>query len=104
ASRRASLAFGEGEPVLRDIDLTVAPGQCVAVVGPSGAGKSTLIGLVARLMDPSHGRILLDGRDLREIELAALRSQIGVVTQDTYLFHASVLDNLRYARPSATRE
>jgi ATP-binding cassette subfamily B protein len=100
--RRVSLAL-DGEPVLRDIDLTIAPGQDVAVVGPSGAGKTSLIGLVPRLFDPSQGAVLLDGRDLRDLQLAFLRRQIGVVTQDTYLFHASALENLRYARPAATR-
>ncbi|HEY6554404.1 MAG TPA: ABC transporter ATP-binding protein, partial [Vicinamibacteria bacterium] len=102
--KRVSLGYDDGTLALRDIDLEIAPGQCVAVVGPSGAGKTSLLGMVARLIDPTKGGVLLDGRDLRDIELSALRSHIGVVTQDTYLFHASVLENLKYARPDATSE
>jgi ATP-binding cassette subfamily B protein len=86
------------------VNLHVPPGQCVAIVGPSGAGKSTLVALLLRLHDPTSGRVLLDGHDLRTIELGSLRSHIGVVTQETYLFHGTVLDNLLYARPDATRD
>ncbi len=89
---------------LRDIDLEVAPGQCVAVVGRSGSGKSTLAALVARLYDPNAGAVSIDGHDLRTLDLASLRAHIGVVSQDTYLFHVSILENLRYARPEATVE
>jgi ATP-binding cassette subfamily B protein len=102
--RRVFLEYDDGTLALRDIDLEIAPGQCVGVVGPSGAGKTSLVGMVARQIDPTKGGVLLDGRDLRDIELSALRSHIGVVTQDTYLFHASVLENLKYARPEAASE
>ena len=95
------ISFPDGD-VLSDIDLTIEPGQCVALVGPSGAGKTSLARLVPRLSDPSRGRVLLDGIDLRAIELRSLRSHVAIVTQETYLFHASVLDNLRYARPQAS--
>ena len=101
AFRGVSFAYG-ADATLVDIELDVAPGQCVALVGHSGAGKSTLVGLVPRLYDPSAGAVLLDGRDLRTLTLASLRAQIGVVTQETYLFHASIRDNLRYARPDAS--
>ena len=87
---------------LKDIDLEVPAGQVVALVGPSGAGKSTLATLVPRLYDPSAGRVLIDGHDVRTVQLASLRAQIAVVSQETYLFHASILDNLRYGRPDAT--
>jgi ATP-binding cassette subfamily B protein len=97
-----SFGYGEQGPTLRHIDLDIGAGDSVAIVGPSGAGKSTLAGLVLRLYDPSAGRILLDGHDYRELQLATLRRHIAVVSQDTYLFHASVADNLRYARPEAT--
>jgi ATP-binding cassette subfamily B protein len=103
--RFEGVTFGYGDddaPVLRDVDLVVPAGACVALVGPSGAGKSTLAALVSRLHDPSAGRVLVDGRDLREVTLASLRAHIGVVTQETFLFHASILDNLRYARPGAS--
>lgn len=89
---------------LSEIALDIAPGQCIALVGRSGAGKSTLAALVPRLYDPTVGRVLVDGHDVRSVELASLRSHVGMVTQDTFLFHASLLENLRYARPSATRE
>lgn len=96
-------AYSESDgPILRDLDLDIAPGACVALVGRSGAGKSTLAALVSRLYDPSEGAVRIDGHDIRSIDLASLRSHIGVVTQDTYLFHMSILDNLRYARPGAS--
>jgi ATP-binding cassette subfamily B protein len=96
-----SFAYAKDAPVLRDVDLRIEEGQCVAVVGPSGAGKSTLAALVARLYDPTGGTITLDGRDLRQVRLKDLRAQIGVVTQETYLFHTTLRDNLRYSRPDA---
>src|SRR5215471_18124687 len=77
------------------------PGQTLGVVGPSGAGKSTLVNLLLRFVDPQHGRILLDGHDLRELPLDLLRQQVAVVAQDTYLFYGTVADNLRVARPDA---
>jgi ABC-type multidrug transport system fused ATPase/permease subunit len=88
--------------VLRDVSLHIRPGERVAILGPSGAGKSTLLALVARLYDPLQGRVLIDGHDLREVTLASLRSQAAQVQQETYLFNASVLENLRYGRPDAT--
>jgi ATP-binding cassette subfamily B protein len=98
-----AFAYAEGEPLtLRDIDLDIKPGQVVAVVGRSGAGKSTLAALVTRLYDPSAGVVRIDGHDLRTLDLASLRSHVAVVTQETYLFHVSILENLRYARPEAT--
>src|SRR5690606_23991068 len=82
--------------------FAIAPGQTVAFVGPSGAGKSTLANLVPRFYDPTAGRILLDGRDLRELELASLRSHIGIVNQETILFSGTVYENLLLAKPDAT--
>jgi ATP-binding cassette, subfamily B, bacterial len=99
-----SFAYGDADATLHHIDLEIAPGESVAVVGPSGAGKSTLAALALRLYDPTSGRILLDGHDYREIKLKTLRQHIAVVSQETYLFHASIADNLRYAQPEASTE
>jgi ATP-binding cassette subfamily B protein len=92
---------GEGG-ILSHVGVHIPAGSCAAIVGPSGAGKSTLGLLVSRIVDPSRGRVTLDGHDLRTLDLRDLRSHIGVVTQETYLFHATLLDNLRYARPDAS--
>jgi ATP-binding cassette subfamily B protein len=88
--------------VLRGVSLDIAPGETVAVVGSSGAGKSTLIALVPRLYDVTSGAVRIDGTDVRDLTLTSLRSAIGVVTQDPHLFHTSIGDNLRYARPDAS--
>jgi len=99
-----SFSYGTDGVTLRDVELDVAPGQCVAIVGPSGAGKSTLAALVSRLYDPTEGRVTIDGHDVRALELASVRSHIAVVSQETYLFHTSILDNLRYGCPGATQD
>jgi ATP-binding cassette subfamily B protein len=89
---------------LRDVDLRVEPGMLAAIVGPSGAGKTTISYLIPRLYDTTAGRVLLDGHDVRELTLTSLSDVIGMVTQESYLFHASVRQNLAYARPGATDE
>jgi len=89
---------------LTDVDFAASPGQLVALVGPSGAGKTTTTYLIPRLYDAQSGSVEIDGIDVRRIHLESLGRQIGVVTQETYLFHASVLENLRYAKPEATME
>jgi ATP-binding cassette subfamily B protein len=94
----------EGAPTLRDIDLTVAPGARVAIVGETGAGKTTLGYLVARLYDPTGGRVTIDGVDIRDLSFAALARTVGLVSQETYLFHASIRENLRFAKPDAGDE
>ncbi|PGH51874.1 MULTISPECIES: ABC transporter ATP-binding protein [Streptomyces] len=93
-----------GAPTLSGIDLTVPAGGSLAVVGPTGSGKSTLSYLVPRLYDVTGGRVLLDGVDVRDLGLDTLARAVGVVAQETYLLHASVADNLRFAKPSATDE
>lgn len=99
---RLRFSYEPGTPVLQDIALTVAAGQTIAFVGPSGAGKSTLANLVPRFYDPTGGRILLDGHDLRDLGLASLRSHIGIVNQETILFSGTVHENLLLAKPEAT--
>jgi ATP-binding cassette subfamily B protein len=91
-------------PVLSHINLKIRPGEKVALVGPSGGGKTTLCSLVPRFYDPTEGRILIDDHDIREVTLKSLRSTIGVVQQDVYLFSGSVFENIEYGRPGATME
>jgi ABC-type multidrug transport system fused ATPase/permease subunit len=98
-----TFAYGD-TPVLRDVDIRVPAGGCIALVGESGGGKSTLAKLVARFYDPREGAIRVDGRDLRDIELAGFRRQLGVVLQDPFLFSGTIADNIRFARPEATDE
>lgn len=96
--------YNPAHPVLQRVSLQIKPGERVAILGPSGAGKSTLLALVSRLYDPDAGRVFIDGHDLREVTLRSLRGQMAQVQQETYLFNASVLENLRYGRPDATLE
>ncbi|MCC3768016.1 ABC transporter ATP-binding protein [Streptomyces sp. UNOC14_S4] len=95
---------GQPRAVLSDVDLTVPAGGSLAVVGPTGSGKSTLSYLVPRLYDVVGGRVLIDGVDVRDLDFDTLARAVGVVSQETYLFHASVADNLRFAKPDATDE
>ncbi len=104
--RFENITFGYDprQPVLREVDLTVAAGEHIAIVGPNGCGKSTLMNLLLRFFDPDTGRILLDQTPIDQVRLADLRSRIGLVTQQTHLFDGTILDNIRYGRPEATRE
>jgi ATP-binding cassette subfamily B protein len=95
-------AYAEGTPVLSGVSFEAKPGELVALVGPSGAGKSTITYLAARLYDPTAGAVTIDGVDLRDVTLESLAHTVGSVTQETFLFHATVAENLRYARPGAT--
>jgi len=90
--------------VLHDIDFHIAPGQAVALVGPSGAGKTSIANLLCRFYDPTHGCILVDGHDLRQVQLQSLRRQVSTVLQDTFLFNASVRENLLYGKPDASQQ
>ena len=91
-------------PVLEDINITVRPGERIALVGPSGGGKTTMCNLLPRFYDTTSGSITIDGQDIKNVTLQSLRSNIGVVQQDVYLFSGSVYENISYGRPGATRE
>jgi len=97
-----NFAYVEGHPTLRDMSFEVQPGQFAALVGPTGAGKTTIAYLVPRLYDVGSGRVLIDGHDVRDVTLASLGDSIGMVNQEPFLFHTSIRQNLRYARPDAT--
>lgn len=100
---QVSFGYGAGVPVLDHIDLIVRPGERIGLVGRSGAGKSTLVNLLLRFFDIGQGRITIDGQDIRHVTQESLRTQIGLVTQDTSLLHRSIADNIRYGRPQATQ-
>ncbi len=102
--REVSLAYNGGRPALEDVELAVEAGRIVALVGPTGAGKTSLVALMARLYDPSRGAVLIDGADLRSVDVRSLRAQVAFVADDSFLFSASVAENIAYARPDATRE
>ena len=101
---RVSFRYQDERDVLRDVSFVMEPGQLVALVGPSGSGKTTISNLIPRLYDPTAGRVLLDGCDLRDVGLRSLGEQIGMVTQETFLFHATIRDNLRYGKQDATMD
>jgi ABC-type multidrug transport system fused ATPase/permease subunit len=99
--QRVTLRYDGSEPALSGIDLEVEPGRTVALVGPTASGKTSLVGLLARLYDPSEGRVVIDGADIREVDLASLRSEIAFVADDSFLFSDTVAANIAYARPGA---
>jgi len=99
-----SFSYGDERAVLRDINLEVTPGEVVAIVGSSGSGKTTLVHLLPRFFDVSGGRLLIDGRDVRDVTIASLRSQVGIVTQDTILFNDTVRNNIAYGQPHVSQE
>jgi subfamily B ATP-binding cassette protein MsbA len=100
--KNVSFEYLPGHPVLRNVSFTLKQGEVVALVGPSGGGKSTLADLVPRFYQPTSGQILWDGQDLTNIKLASLRSHIGLVTQETILFHDSILNNIAYGKPGSS--
>jgi ATP-binding cassette subfamily B protein len=99
-----SFRYDPETPLIQDLSLVAAPGQTVAIVGPTGAGKTTLVNLIMRFYELSSGRITLDGTDIAQLPRAELRSKIGMVLQDTWLFHGSIRDNIAYGRPDASDE
>ncbi|MDH5675291.1 MAG: ABC transporter ATP-binding protein/permease [Myxococcales bacterium] len=99
-----SFGYDNDKRVLEQVDLTIEPGETIALVGPTGAGKSTVAKLIVRFYDPQEGSISIDGHDLRDVTLKSLRSQLGVVPQEPFLFHGSIRDNVTFARPDAGDE
>jgi ATP-binding cassette, subfamily B, multidrug efflux pump len=93
--------IGDGEPVLRNVSFTAEPGQTVALLGATGSGKTSIINLIPRFYDPTAGRVTIDGHDVRDVKLDSLRSQIGIVLQDTTLFTGTIRDNIAFGRPDA---
>ena len=104
AFEHVAFAYDPKAPVLRDVHFTIEPGDLVGVVGPTGGGKSTVVSMIPRFYDAASGTVRIDGVDVRDFRLQALRGQIGFVLQDTALFHGTVRENIAYGRPSATDE
>ncbi len=102
--KNVSYNFPDGQPALKNINLDVKPGEIIAIIGGTGSGKSTLIGLLPRFFDPTEGSILIDGVDIRDVTLESLRSNIGMVMQETFLFSDTLRENIAYGRPDATQE
>jgi ABC-type multidrug transport system fused ATPase/permease subunit len=102
--QRVTLAYDGAEPALTGIDLEVKPGRTIALVGPTASGKTSLVGLLARLYDPTEGRVVIDGADIREVDIASLRREIAFVADDSFLFSDTVAGNIAYAHPDASRE
>ena len=97
-------SYEESKKILKDINFTLNAGKSIAIVGPSGSGKSTIVNLIPRLYDVDSGSVTFDAIDVRKLDLGFLRNQVGVVSQETYLFNGTVRDNLLYAKPDATEE
>jgi ATP-binding cassette subfamily B multidrug efflux pump len=96
--------YKPGEPVLKDVNLTVEPGQAIAIVGPTGAGKTTIANLIPRFYEVKSGAVKIDGIDVRDVTAASLRKQIGIVLQDPFLFSDTIMENIRYGQPTATED
>ncbi len=99
-----TFAYEEGKDVLKDLSFTVQPGESVALVGPTGAGKSTIVNLVSRFYNVYSGRVLIDGQDISQVTLQSLRSQMGIMLQDSFIFSGTIEDNIRYGKLDATME
>ena len=99
-----TFSYELGKPVLRDVSLSASPGQTIALVGPTGAGKTTIINLLSRFYDVDSGTISIDGQDIRTVQQASIRQQLGIVLQDTFLFSGTVMENIRYGNLKASDE
>jgi ABC-type multidrug transport system fused ATPase/permease subunit len=104
AFEHVAFGYNEDSPVLKDICFSIEPGQMVGIVGPTGSGKSTVVSLIPRFYDPNQGTVKIDGRDVRDYKIHSLREQIGYVLQDTVLFRGTILENIAFGRPNATRD
>jgi subfamily B ATP-binding cassette protein MsbA len=104
AFEHVAFGYNPDTPVLKDVCFKIEPGQMVGIVGPTGSGKSTVVSLIPRFYDPTAGAVKIDGRDVRDYAVNPLREQIGYVLQDTVLFRGTILDNIAFGRPNATRE
>jgi ATP-binding cassette subfamily B multidrug efflux pump len=102
--RNVNFAYEEGIPILRDICLSAAPGESIALVGPTGAGKTTIVNLLSRFYNIEDGEVLIDGHNVMDVTLRSLRSQMGIMLQDSFIFSGTIADNIRYGRPDATDE
>ncbi len=101
---KVSFGYEEGIPILKEIDFHVTPGQSIAIVGPTGAGKTTIVNLLSRFYDVDEGKVLIDGIDISRVTLHSLRSQMGVMMQDSFIFSGTIMDNIRYGNKEATEE
>jgi ATP-binding cassette subfamily B protein len=97
-------SYDEKSEVLRDVSFTASPGERIALVGPTGAGKTTIVSLLSRFYDPNSGEILIDGKNIKDVDLESFRSQLGIMLQDTFLFSGTIMDNIRYGKLDATDE
>ncbi|WKV10252.1 ABC transporter ATP-binding protein [Thermoanaerobacterium sp. CMT5567-10] len=102
--KNVTFSYDDGNIVLDNVSFKVNPGETVALVGPTGAGKTTIVNLISRFYDPSKGAVLIDGKDIKHVELESLRSQMGIMLQDTFLFSATIKENIRYGKLDATDE
>jgi ATP-binding cassette subfamily B protein len=99
-----SFSYEDGVPVLRDVSFDIKPGEMIALVGPTGAGKTTVVNLISRFYDAESGRVLIDGHDVKDVTIESLRHQMGIMTQDNFLFSGTIRDNIRYGKLDATDE
>ena len=97
-----TFAYEEGKDVLKNVSFTVKAGESVALVGPTGAGKSTIVNLISRFYNVGQGRVLIDGQDISRVTLHSLRSQMGIMLQDSFIFSGTIEDNIRYGKLDAT--
>lgn len=102
--QQVTFGYEEGQTILKDVSFRVQPGQTIAFVGPTGAGKTTVVNLISRFYDPRSGKILIDGQDISQVTLHSLRSQMGIMMQDSFVFEGNIIENIRYGRLDATDE